>query len=252
MTQWVHRQPDAATLLICYEAGPTGFGLARHLHALGVACEVIAPGLIPQKATDRVKTDRRDGRKLAEDLRAGSLTPVHLPSADEEAFRDLVRARASAVEDRRRSRQRMKSALLRWDIHRPEGLLAWGSHYRQWIRTLNPAPAPRSTVWAEWLAQLEELDTRIARLDTAIQRAMPDHPLYPFMLAFQTLRGVDWITAATLVAAAGDLSQFPRPSTVMAFTGLVPRESSSGKTQARGPITKTGKAHPRHVLVESA
>ena len=252
VAQWVHRQPDAATLLICYEAGPTGFGLARHLHALGVACEVIAPGLIPQKATDRVKTDRRDGRKLAEDLRAGSLTPVHLPSADEEAFRDLVRARASAVEDRRRSRQRVKSALLRWDIHRPEGLLAWGSHYRQWIRALNPAPAPRSTVWAEWLAQLEELDTRIARLDTAIQRAMPDHPLYPFMLAFQTLRGVDWITAATLVAEAGDLSQFPRPSTVMAFTGLVPRESSSGKTQARGPITKTGKAHLRHVLVESA
>ena len=113
VAQWVHRQPDAATLLICYEAGPTGFGLARHLHALGVACEVIAPGLIPQKATDRVKTDRRDGRKLAEDLRAGSLTPVHLPSADEEAFRDLVRARASAVEDRRRSRQRVKSALLR-------------------------------------------------------------------------------------------------------------------------------------------
>ncbi len=147
VAQWVHRQqPDAATLLICYEAGPTGFGLARHLHALGVACEVIAPGLIRQKATDRVKTDRRDGRKLAEDLRAGSLTPVQLPSADEEAFRDLVRARASAVEDRRRSRQRMKSALLRWDIHRPEGLLAWCSHYRQWIRTLNPAPAPRSTV----------------------------------------------------------------------------------------------------------
>ena len=252
VAQWVHRQADAATLLICYEAGPTGFGLARHLHALGVACEVIAPGLIPHKATDRVKTDRRDGRKLAEDLRAGSLTPIHLPHADEEAFRDLVRARASAVEDRRRVRQRMKSTLLRWDIHRPEGLLAWGSRYRQWIRTLTPAPAPRSTVWAEWLAPLEELDTRIQRLDRAIQQTMLTHPLYPLMQAFQTLRGIDWITAATLVAEAGDFSQFPRPSAVMAFTGLVPRESSSGKTQARGPITKTGNAHLRHVLVESA
>ncbi len=142
VTQWVHRQSDAETLLVCYEAGPTGFGLARHLGALHVACEVIAPGLIPQKAADRVKTDRRDARKLAEDLRAGSLTPVHLPTIEEEAFRDLVRARASAVEDRRRIRHRIKSALLRWDIHRPEGILAWRPRYRQWLRTLNPSPAP--------------------------------------------------------------------------------------------------------------
>ena len=140
VTQWVQRQSDARTLLVCYEAGPTGFGLARHLQGLHVACEVIAPGLIPQKATDRVKTDRRDARKLAEDLRAGSLTAVHLPTLDEEAFRDVVRARASAVEDRRRLRQRMKSALLRWDIHRPEGMLAWRPRYRQWIRTLPLTP----------------------------------------------------------------------------------------------------------------
>ena len=187
-------------ILVCYEAGPTGFGLVRHLRGLQVACEVIAPGLIPHRATDRVKTDRRDARKLAEDLRTGSLTPVHLPTADEEAFRDLVRARESAVDDRRRLRHRMKSALLRWDIHRPEGMLAWRPRYRQWIRTLTPTPAPRSTVWDEWLAQLEELDTRVARLDAAIQRAMPEHPLYPLMLALQALRGVDWVTAATLVA----------------------------------------------------
>ena len=135
VTQWVRRQADAATLLICYEAGPTGFGLARHLHHLGVACEVIAPGLIPHRATDHVKTDRRDSRKLAEDNRAGSLTPVHLPSEEEEAFRDLVRARETTVEDRRRLRLRIKSALLRWDIHRPDKMLAWSPRYRQWIRT---------------------------------------------------------------------------------------------------------------------
>jgi transposase len=252
VTQWAQRQSDARTLLVCYEAGPTGFGLARHLRGLHVACEVIAPGLIPQKAADRVKTDRRDARKLAEDLRAGSLTAVHLPTLDEEAFRDVVRARASAVEDRRRLRQRMKSALLRWDIHRPEGMLAWRPRYRQWIRTLTPAPGPRTTVWAEWLAQLEELDTRVQRLDGAIQQAMPEHPLYRLMLAFQALRGIDWITAATLVAEAGDFSQFARPSALMAFTGLVPRESSSGATQWRGHITKTGNVHLRRVLVESA
>ena len=151
VTQWVQRQSDARTLLVCYEGGPTGFGLARHLQGLPVACEVIAPGLIPQKAADRVKTDRRDARKLAEDLRAGSLTAVHLPTLDEEAFRDLVRARASAVEDRRRLRQRMKSALLRWDIHCPEGMLAWRPRYRQWIRTLQLTPPLRAVVWIEWL-----------------------------------------------------------------------------------------------------
>ncbi|MHB1952292.1 MAG: IS110 family transposase [Sulfobacillus sp.] len=140
VTQWIQRQLDAQTILVCYESGPTGFGLARHLHQLHVACDVIAPGLIPHKVSDRVKTDRRDARQLAEDLRAGSLTPVHLPTAAEEAFRDLARARASAVEDRRRLRQRMKSALLRWDIHRPEGMLAWRPRYRQWIRTLHPGP----------------------------------------------------------------------------------------------------------------
>ena len=134
-----------------------------------------------------MKTDRRDARKLAEDLRAGSLTPVHLSTREEETFRDVVRARASAVEDRRR----MKSALLRWDIHRPEGMLAWRPRYRQWIRTLQPTPLLRAAVWIEWLGQLEELDARIQRLDTAIQQAMPTHPLYPLMLAFQTLRGID-------------------------------------------------------------
>ena len=252
VTQWVQRQSDARTLLVCYEAGPTGFGLARHLQRLDVACEVIAPGLIPQRAADRVKTDRRDARKLAEDLRAGSLTPVHLPTLEEEAFRDLVRARASAVEDRRRLRQRMKSALLRWDIHRPEGMLAWRPRYRQWIRTLQLTPPLRAAVWIEWLGQLEEFDARIQRLDTAIQQAMPTHPLYPLMLAFQALRGIDWISAATLVAEAGDFSQFARPSALMAFTGLVPSESSSGHTQWRGHITKTGNIHLRRVLVESA
>lgn len=146
----------------------------------------------------------------------------------------------------------MKSALLRWDIHRPEGMLAWRPRYRQWIRTLQPGPVPRSTVWTEWLAQLEELDTRITRLDTAIQGAMPAHPLSPFMRAFQALRGIDWITAATLVAEGGDFSQFPHPSALMAFTGLVPSESSSGKSQSRGHITKTGNVHLRRVLVESA
>jgi transposase len=180
------------------------------------------------------------------------LTPVHLPSEEEEAFRDLVRARETTVEDRRRLRLRIKSALLRWDIHRPDKMLAWRPRYRQWIHTLKPTPAPRQAVWDEVLAQLDELDTRITRWDQAIQTAMITHPLQPLMVALQALRGVDWVTAATLVAECGDFSQFSHPRQLMAFTGLVPMEASSGKTQSRGHITKTGNVHVRRVLVESA
>ncbi len=182
VTQWVRRQADAATILVCYEAGPTGFGLARHLRSLHVLRRDCAGAHSPEG--DRSGQDRSPGRPEAEQLRAGDLTLVHLPTAPDEAFRDLVRARLSAVEDRRRLRQRMKSALLRWDIRRPEGMLAWHPRYRQWVRTLALAPAPRATVWAEWLSQLEELDTRIARFEIAIQQALPDHPLYPLMLAY--------------------------------------------------------------------
>lgn len=252
VSQWIRRQSDASSLLICYEAGPTGLGLARHLHRLGVACDVIAPGLIPHKASERVKTDRRDARKLAEDSRAGSLTPIHLPSETEEAFRDLVRARAAAVADRRRLRLRMKSALLRWDIRRPEKMMGWRPRYYAWIRTLHPAPSPRDAVWTEWLTQLEELDTRVERLNATLQAQMLCHPLSPLMQALQALRGVDWLTAATLVAECGDFSQFRHPRELMGFTGLVPVESSSGESQWRGHITKTGNSALRHVLVEAA
>lgn len=119
--RWVMREADRATLVVCYEAGPTGFGLDRYLTALGVACQVVAPGLVPKRPTDRVKTDRRDARHLAEQLRAGALTPVRIPTEGEEAFRDLVRARTSAVQLRQRARQRVKGALLRWGIRPPQG-----------------------------------------------------------------------------------------------------------------------------------
>jgi transposase len=125
--KWVMRQPNRATLLVCYEAGPTGFGLYRQLTALGVSCQVVAPGLVPTRPTDRVKTDGRDARRLAEQLRAGALTPVRISTDAEEAFRDLVRARTSAVQVRQRARQRTKSALLRWGIRPPEGLPPWGA-----------------------------------------------------------------------------------------------------------------------------
>ena len=140
--RWLRRQPDGDTLIIAYAAGPTGFGLARLCHRHDIACEVIAPGLVPVRPTDRVKTDRRDARKLAVDLRAGQLTPIPLPTPAAEAFRDLVRAREAVVYDRRRVRQRLHSALLRWGIRRPERFLAWSPGWRTGIRRVHPEPPP--------------------------------------------------------------------------------------------------------------
>jgi transposase len=250
--KWVMRQPDRATLLVCYEAGPTGFGLQRQLAALGVACQVIAPGLVPTRPTDRIKTDRRDARHLADALRAGTLTPVRVPTEVEEAFRDLVRARTMAVQVRQRARQRVKSTLLRWGLRPPGNPAAWGPGYRAWLQQVTPTPAPRDQVWAELLSQLEEADTRVDRLTRQTAAAWPTHPLAPLMRAWQGLRGVDWLTAATLAAELGDLATFPQPRHVMAWVGLVPSEASSGVTRHQGGLTKTGNAHLRRILVEAA
>ena len=250
--RWLRKQPAWGTLVIAYEAGPTGFGLARLCHRQGIACEVIAPGLVPVRPTDRVKTDRRDARKIAVDLRAGQLTPIHLPTPVEEAFRDLVRAREAVVYDRRRVRQRLQSALLRWGIRRPERFLAWSPRWRTWIRRVHPEPDPRGEVWNELLSQLEELDDRVTRIERAIKAAIPHHPQAPLLIAFQALRGINWVTSATIVAEFGALTQFSHPRAVMSSVGVVPTEVSSGPTQRRGPITKTGNAHVRRVLIEAA
>ena len=248
----VMRQPDRGTLLTCYEAGPTGYGLQRQLTALGVACQVIAPGLVPTRPTDRLKTDRRDARHLADALRAETLTPVRGPTEAEEAFRDWVRARTTAVQVRQRARQRVKSTLLRWGLRPPGSPAAWGPAYRAWLRQVAPTPTPRDQVWVELLSQLAETDSRVDRLTRQIAATWPTHPLAPLMRAWQGLRGIDWLTAARLAAARGDLATFTHPRHVMAWVGLVPSEASSGVTRHQGGLTKTGNAHLRRILVEAA
>jgi transposase len=250
--QWVRRQPDAATLLVCYEAGPTGFEMARLLTELGVTCQVVAPGLVPKKPTDRIKTDRRDAIKLAQALRAGFLTPVRIPTRSDEAFRDLIRTRTQAVEDQSRVRHRIKSALLRWGVRVPGTSRTWSRTYVAWIRHWAPDEVPRRQAWQELLGQLEEADARVLRLTAAIEAAWLDHPLADLMRALQALRGIDWLTAATLVAECGDFSQFRHPRHLMAFFGLVPTESSSGESRRQGGISKTGNAQVRRVLIQSA
>lgn len=243
------------SLRCCYEAGPTGYVVYWQLTQMGVACEVIAPSLIPTKAGDRVKTDRRDAEKLARCYRAGELTAVWVPDAAHEALRDLVRAREAAKKDQLRHRHRLGKFLLRHG-KRPSGVgPAWSKKYLNWIRihVRFEQPALESTL-AHYLEEVDHIAERVQKLeqaiDEAIAQAAPE--IRAVIEALQALRGVAQTTAATVVCELGRLSRFSNPRQLMGYSGLVPREYSSGNRVQRGAITKTGNAHLRRVLVEAA
>ena len=243
-----------ADLRVCYEAGPTGYPLYWQLTALGVHCDVIAPSLIPTKAGDRVKTDRKDAVRLARCYRAGDLTAVWVPDAATEAFRDLVRAREVSKQDQLRARHRVSKFLLRHGRQRPEGMRAWTLKHAQWLARLTFELPTLQVVYDEYRATLAVLADRIARLERAIQAALPTlAPAQQALIgALATLRGVQTVTAATVVSELGTLRRFATPRHLMAYAGIVPREHSSGSGIHRGAITKTGNAHLRRVLVEAA
>jgi transposase len=241
-------------LRCCYEAGPTGYVLYWQLTQLGVACEVIAPSLVPTKSGDRVKTDRRDAEKLARCHRAGELTAVWVPDAAHEALRDLVRAREAAKKDQLRHRHRLGKFLLRHG-QRPTGAgEPWTRKYLNWIRihARFEEPALEATL-AHYLGEVEHASERIAKLEQAIDEAVAKAPaeVRAVIEALQALRGVAQTTAATVVCELGSLSRFESPRQLMGYSGLVPREYSSGNRTQRGAITKSGNAHLRRVLVES-
>lgn len=238
----------------CYEAGPTGYTLYWQLTALGIPCAVIAPSLIPTKAGDRVKTDRKDAVRLARCYRAGDLTAVWVPDAATEALRDLVRAREVAKQDQLRSRHRVSKFLLRHGCRRPDGMRAWTGRHAQWLARLTFASPTLQVVFDEYRASLEVLADRVARLERAIEAALPTlAPAQQALVgALATLRGIRTVTAATVVSEVGTLRRFASPRQLMGYAGLVPREHSSGTGVHRGAITKTGNAHLRRVLVEAA
>lgn len=245
---------DWPSLRVCYEAGPTGYTTYWQLSALGVPCDVIAPSLIPTKAGDRVKTDRKDAVRLARCYRAGDLTAVWVPDAATEALRDLVRAREVTKQDQLRARHRVSKFLLRHGRQRPEGVRAWTLKHAKWLGQQRFALATLQVVFEEYRATLALLADRVTRLDRAIQEAI--RTLAPtqqaLVSALATLRGVQLVTAATLVSELGTLRRFASPRHLMGYSGLVPREHSSGSGTRRGAITKTGNAHLRRVLVEAA
>ena len=238
----------------CYEAGPTGYVLYWQLTQLGVACEVIAPSLVPTKAGDRVKTDRRDAEKLARCYRAGELTAVWVPDERHEALRDLVRAREAAKKDQLKARHRLGKFLLRHG-RRPEGMKAWTKQHLEWIKShvRFSQPALEATL-QDYLHEVEHVAGRIVKLEKAIEEAIQEAPpeIRVVIEALQALRGVAQTTAATIVSELGTLSRFENPRQLMGYSGLVAREHSSGNRIQRGSITKTGNAHLRRVLVESA
>jgi transposase len=237
-------------LRFCYEAGPCGYGLQRQLSASGQDCVVVAPSLIPKRAGDRVKTDRRDAASLARLHRAGELTAVWVPDAGHEAMRDLVRARLDAVHALRRARQQLSGFLLRQRCH--YGRPAWTKLHRRWLAGLRFAQAAHHLVLEDYIQAIEAAEARRDRLTEQIKAMLPDWTLAPVVAALQTMRGMALVNAATLIAELGDLSRFANPRQLMAYLGLVPSEHSSGTSIRRGGITKTGNSAARRLVIEAA
>lgn len=238
-------------LHVVYEAGPTGFGLARSLLAKGYSCEVIAPSKTPRRPGDRVKTDTRDCIMLAEYSRSGSLHAVWIPDASDEAMRDLSRAREDAVNARHQARLQLKSFLLRHDV-RYAGKTSWGPAHYRWLAEQSFATGAAQTAFTEYCLTVQAADQRVQRLTMALEEAATQWRFAGVVAALQALRGVAMVTAIGLVAEIGDLSRFDHPRKLMGYLGLVPCEHSSGERTSRGSITKTGNKHARRLLTEAA
>ena len=236
----------------CYEAGPCGYALQRQIQKLGGSCAVVAPGLIPVKPGDRIKTDRRDARKLAELFRAGLLTKVHPPKVEEEAVRDLCRCREDARADLLRCRHRMGKMLLRRGILWEGGKKAWGMKHREWMRGLVFEHASDKAVFEDYLLAIEQLEARLQTLDARLEEAAQSAPYREPVGWLRCFRGIDTLTAMTIVSELHDFRRFQSPRDLMAYLGLVPSEHSSGEKRHLGKITKAGNSHVRHVLVEAA
>lgn len=238
-------------LHFCYEAGPSGYGLFRLIEELGHTCIVVAPSLVPRKAGDRVKTNRRDALNLAKLLRAGQLVAVWVPDERHEAMRDLVRAREAAHLDYKRSRQQVSSLLLRLGRAYPRKS-TWGKSHWSWLRNQKLAHCEQRIAFEELLLAVQHSRERVERLEQAIRDNLPEWSLAPFVDALQTLRGMQLISAVVFMSEIGDLSRFESPRQLMAFLGLVPSERSTGESVIRGRITKAGNRRARRILVEAA
>lgn len=249
------RLGPARQLKVCYEAGPTGYVLYWQLTGMGIHCEVVAPTLVPVKAGDRVKTDRRDAVKLARSYRSGDLTAVWVPDAAHEALRDLVRAREAAKGDQLRARHRLQKFLLRHGHRAPEKMTPWTEKHLAWVRgEIRFDDAAQDAVLTDYVAEIDHARERLRRLERSIDAAVELAPpaMRAVIEALQALRGIAKVSAVTIVAELGQMTRFARPRQLMGYSGTVSRENSSGERSRRGAITKTGNAHLRRIVGEAA
>lgn len=252
LLRFVRRIQLSGPITCCYEAGPCGFELHRALTAHAVPCDIIAPALIPRRPGDRIKTDRRDAGQLAVLYRAGTLTAIHVPTLEEEAARDLLRCREDIRADLLRARHRLSKFLLRHGRRFTGTKSAWTTRHTAWLRAQRwTLPALEQTYQA-YLRAVEEALARLRAVDHDLRELLTLEPLRGRVERLRCFRGINDLTALTIAAELGDARRFAAAPRVMAFAGLVPSEHSSGTSRVRGRITKTGNAHLRRVLVESA
>jgi transposase len=248
----LNQEFDGEVLLFCYEAGPCGYGLYRQLLALGHDCQVVAPSLIPRKPGERIKTDRGDARKLAQALRSGDLTAVWVPDEEQEAMRDLTRARDDLKAQERKARQQLNAYVLRQGHAWPSNKTRWTQTHYNWLESLRFAHDWQQVVLQEYIDAAKAGSNRVADITAQMERVLPQWSLAPVVDSLVALRGIDTLAAMVLLAELGDISRFDSPKQLMAYLGLVPSEHSSGGRRRLGAITKTGNRHARRMLVESA
>ena len=244
-------QSKASRLVCAYEAGPCGYVLHRYLTNKGLTCIVVAPSLIPKRSGDRVKTDRRDAVELARLLRSGDLTPVYVPSVEDEAIRDLSRAREATVSDLKSAKRRLKSFLLRLGLNYI-GKASWNEAHLRYLAKVVCPTATQQIVFQELLRAVDEHVERLKRIEGELRDRVPAWRLAPVVQALMALRGVQDTVAITTVAELGDLTRFDSPRQLAAFVGLTPSEHTSGAKRRQGGITKAGNGHVRRVLIEGA
>lgn len=238
-------------VIICYEAGPTGFVLARRLIKLGFECTVVAPSLIAKKPGEKKKTDRRDARKLANYLRANDLTPVHIPDVDDEVIRDVCRGRTDAMQELARTKKQLKSFLLR-NGYRYSGKANWSAAHMSYLRELVMAHPSQKLILEEYIQRIDALEEQIKRIEDQMEELLQTWQRKPLVDGLMAFRGFKLVAAMVTVSEIGCFGRFKHPKQLMAYLGLVPSEESSGETRRMGPITKCGNGHARWMLIECA
>ncbi len=253
--KFIRKLGSPEQLRACYEAGPTGFVLYWQLTQLGVKCDVVAPSLVPKKPGDKVKTDRRDALKLARSHRSGDLTAVWIPDEASEALRDLVRAREAAKQDQLRARHRLTKFLLRTGQRPPLGVKAWTARYEEWMQKVRYTHPAQEATLLDCMNEVEHMAARVTRLEKSIVEVieLAPAPMREVVRGLQALRGIAHISAVTIAVELGNItSRFEGARDLMGYSGAFPSEDSSGKRIRRGGITKSGNAHLRRIVVESA